>query len=196
MREGAEFRASEVHRKRCGCWNTLQADALKLMAKGLQNPLAVEGELPKNGLAALGDDGDDLMLALARQIVSGKETDGESVEQVFAQARDAEAASEKFLVDEGWKRVEAEAAPVVEVHADGSNGHGHVVPPIGDYDYHEETAEGQQSLFSWAEFLAEEPAQIQDAAASPRPRPCSSPSGSWATSNRGTTSWWQRAAGR
>ena len=72
--------------------NTLQADALKLVAKKLQSSLAVEGELPEDGLAAFGDDGDDLMLALARQIVNGDESDadGESVEDVFATARDAE----------------------------------------------------------------------------------------------------------
>ena len=43
--------------------NTLQADALKLVAKKLQSSLAVEGELPEDGLAAYGDDGDDLMMA-------------------------------------------------------------------------------------------------------------------------------------
>ena len=32
--------------------NTLQADALKLVAKKLQSSLAVEGELPEDGLAA------------------------------------------------------------------------------------------------------------------------------------------------
>ena len=47
--------------------NTLQADALKLVAKKLQSSLAVEGELPEDGLAAYGDDGDDLMMALAPQ---------------------------------------------------------------------------------------------------------------------------------
>ena len=36
---------------------TLQADALKLVAKKLQSSLAVEGELPEDGLAAYGDDG-------------------------------------------------------------------------------------------------------------------------------------------
>ena len=89
--------------------NTLQADALKLVAKKLQSSLAVEGELPEDGLAAYGDDGDDgddLMMALARKIVSGEEEDAETVEEVFAQARDAEAASEEFLVDDGWKVVE------------------------------------------------------------------------------------------
>ena len=40
--------------------NTLQADALKLVAKKLQSSLAVEGELPEDGLAAYGDAGDEL----------------------------------------------------------------------------------------------------------------------------------------
>ena len=162
--------------------NTLQADALKLVAKKLQSSLAVEGELPEDGLAAFGDDGDDLMLALARQIVNGDETgaDSESVEQVFAQARDAGASAEEFLVDDGWKTVEVEpeavgvngnghhdaivVAPTVELvpanghHANG-NGNGHAAIPINGNGnaHHEEPAEGQQSLFSWAEFLAEEP---------------------------------------
>ena len=149
--------------------NTLQADALKLVARKLQSSLAVEGELPEDGLAAFGDDGDDLMLALARQIVSGEETDeGESVEQVFSQARDAEAASEEFLVDDGWEAAEAEPEPepvVVEVHVNGSDSNGHVVEPVvvstNGNGHQQEPAEGQQSLFSWAEFLAEEPAQPQ-----------------------------------
>ena len=51
---------------------TLQADALQLVAKKLQSSLAVEGELPEDGLAAYGDDADDLMLALARKIVGGR----------------------------------------------------------------------------------------------------------------------------
>ncbi len=40
--------------------NTLQADALKLVAKKLQTTLAVEGELPEDDLAGYGDEGDDL----------------------------------------------------------------------------------------------------------------------------------------
>ena len=65
--------------------NTLQADALKLVAKKLQSSLAVEGELPEDGLAAYGDDGDDLMMALARKIVSGneEEDEAETVESIF-----------------------------------------------------------------------------------------------------------------
>ena len=67
---------------------------LKLVAKKMQSSLAVGGELPEDGLAAYGDDGDDMMMALARKIVSGEEEDeNETVEEIFAQARDAEAAS-------------------------------------------------------------------------------------------------------
>ena len=147
--------------------NTLQAEALKLVAKKLQSSLAVEGELPEDGLAAFGDEGDDLMLALARQVVSGKEDDAESVEAVFAQARDAEASAEEYLVDDGWKPVEA-GLEVVEVHRNGSNGNGRVEPVKGD-GRREEAAEGQQSLFSWAEFMAGEPEEKRGRNGKPKP---------------------------
>ena len=172
--------------------NTLQADALKLVAKKLQSSLAVEGELPEDGLAAFGDDGDDLMMALARKlvldhdrgIVSGDEEDAETVEQVFAQTRDSEAIAEELLVDDGWKVVEAEPetlgvngnghddlfgiGPTVElVPSNGRHGNGHAPAPVnGNGNGHHslprtgygvEADEPQQSLFSWAEFMAEEP---------------------------------------
>ena len=156
--------------------NTLQADALKLVVKKLQSSLAVEGELPEDGLAAFGDDGDDLMLALARQIVSGEETDAdsESVEQVFAQARDAEASAEEFLVDDGWQAAEAEPEPVVvEVQVNGSNSNGHVVDPVvvstNGNGHQEEAPEPQQSLFSWAEFMAGEPVKPRGRSRKPQP---------------------------
>ena len=76
------------------------------MAKKLQSSLAVEGELPEDGLAAYGD---DLMMALARKIVSGEEEDeAETAAEVLAQARDAEASAEELLVDDGWKMVRVE----------------------------------------------------------------------------------------
>ena len=150
--------------------NTLQADALKLVAKKLQSSLAVEGELPEDGLAAYGDDGDDLMMALARKIVSGDEEEDETVEAVFAQARDAEAASEEFLVDDGWKVVEVEPE-AVEVNGNGTNGHhadgigptvelvldtghvsangnGHAPVEVNGNGHSDEAPEPQQSLFS------------------------------------------------
>ena len=163
--------------------NTLQADALKLVAKKLQSSLAVEGELPEDGLAAYGDDGDDLMMALARKIVNEEEQDdAETVEAVFVQARDAEAVAEELLVDDGWKAVEVEpeAAPANGNghHANGNghhasgigptvelvlgngrhaNGNGHAPAPVNGNGHHDEAPEPQQSLFSWAEFMAEEP---------------------------------------
>ena len=165
--------------------NTLQADALKLVAQKLQSSLAVEGELPEDGLAAYGDDGDDLMMALARKIVSGdgEETDDGTVEEAFAQARDAEASAEELLVDDGWKAVEVEpetvetngnghranghddpfgVGPAVElapVNGNAANGNGHAPVPVngnGANGHHDDEAdEPQQSLFSWAEFMAE-----------------------------------------
>ena len=79
----------------------------------MQRSLAVEGELPEDGLAAYGDDGDDLMMVLARKIVRGDEEDeAETVEEVFAQARNAEATAEELLVDDGWKPVDVEPETV------------------------------------------------------------------------------------
>ena len=154
--------------------NTLQADALKLVAKKLQSSLAVEGELPEDGLAAYGDDGDDLMMALARKIVSGDEEDAddETVEEAFSQARDDEASAEEFLVDDGWKVVEIEPETIAVNGNGNGNGHGsdifgptvELVPGNGRHangngngtnGHHEEDPEPQQSLFSWAEFMAE-----------------------------------------
>ena len=160
--------------------NTLQADALKLVAKKLQSSLAVEGELPEDGLAAFGDDGDDMMIALARKIVSGDEEDEEAtVEQVFAQARDAESAAEKLLVDDGWKPVEIkpetvavngngyhEALPIgPTVELVPTNGHA----PVNGNGRHEEANEPQRSLFSWAEFMAEETVRPKRRGRKPRP---------------------------
>ena len=123
--------------------NTLQADALTLVARKLQSSLAVEGELPEDGLAAYGDDGDDLMLALARQIVAGEEDAG-SVESVFAQAQQVAAEAEALLVDAEWAAPEPVATEVVTVAASADT-------PRDD------ASEPQRSLFSWAEFLAGEP---------------------------------------
>ena len=122
--------------------NTLQADALKLVAKKLQSSLAVEGELPEDGLAAYGDEGDDLMLALARKIVAGEEDAG-SVESVFAQAQQVAGEAEALLVDDAWAEPEPVAAGVTAAGAD-----------VGD---RRDTGERQRSLFSWAEFMVEEP---------------------------------------
>ena len=176
--------------------NTLQADALKLVAKKLQSSLAVEGELPEDGLAAYGDEGDDVMMALARKIVNGgeEEDEAETIEDVLAQARDAEATAEEYLVDDGWRVVEVEPetvevngnranghddlfgiGPTVElVEADGhanGNGNGHAPAPANGHanGHHDDTEEPQQSLFSWAEFMAEEPVKPKRRNGKPQP---------------------------
>ena len=169
--------------------NTLQADALKLVAKKLQSSLAVEGELPEDGLAAYGDDGDDLMMALARKIVSGDEKeDAETVEEVFTAARDAEATAEELLVDEGWRPVEIEPeavpvngnghrdsigiGPTVElVPGSGhrANANGQAAVTVNGNGHHDEAGEPQQTLFSWAEFIAAEPARSKRRRGKPQP---------------------------
>ena len=62
-----------------------------------------------------------MMMALARRIVSGDEEDTETMEEVFAQARNAESEAEELLVDDGWKVVEVEPE-TVSVNGNG-NGH-------------------------------------------------------------------------
>ena len=172
--------------------NTLQADALKLVAQKLQSSLAVEGELPKEGLAAFGDDGDDLMMALAKRIVDGEEDGAETIEEVFAKARDAEDEAEELLVDADWKAVESEpetvavdgnghqpdgrhvpfiAEPAVEIVP--SNGHAHT----DRNGRREEAEEEQRSLFSWAEFMAE---PVEPKRRNGKPRPASLSMFEWA----------------
>ena len=171
--------------------NTLQADALKLVAKKMQSSLAVEGELPEDGLAAYGDDGDDMMMALARKIVSGEEEEAETMEEVFAQARNAESEAKELLVADGWKLVEVEPE-AVEVNGNGhhdangigptvelvlgnghaaipANGNSHKATPVNGNGHHDEATEPQQSLFSWAEFMAQKPVKPKGRSHKPQP---------------------------
>ena len=67
-------------------------------------------------------------------------------------------------MDDGWKVVEVEPETIAVNgngnghHADG-NGNGHAPAPVNGNGngHHDEATEPQQSLFSWAEFMAEEP---------------------------------------
>lgn len=67
--------------------NTLQAQALSLVARKLQASLLVEGEIGDGGLAAHGAESDDLTLELARSLTEGSEVSDESLEALFAQAQ-------------------------------------------------------------------------------------------------------------
>ncbi|MFN8475529.1 MAG: hypothetical protein U0822_25320 [Anaerolineae bacterium] len=82
---------------------TLQADALALVAAKVRSALMVEGELPEDGLAALEGDGQDMFVALARQLTEGGVQDGQSLEALFAQARAVEAEADGYLVEGTWE---------------------------------------------------------------------------------------------
>jgi hypothetical protein len=90
---------------------TLQAKALALVAKKLQSSLAVEGELVEEGLAAYGDEGEDLLLALARSLTERVEASEDSLEGLFAGVRQAEQGVEAALRPEDLAPEEPEAKP-------------------------------------------------------------------------------------
>ena len=72
------------------------------MAQTSRNNPAIGGAVPTQY---------DVMLALTRKIVNGEEED-EAETAVFAQAQDAEAVAEEYLVDDGWKLVDVEPEAV------------------------------------------------------------------------------------
>ena len=94
------------------------------------------------------------MLALARKLVSG-EQDAESVESVFEQAQRVAAEAEALLVDDDWQRSEPELEPlVVTFPSDRRTEPAFELVPCGG---HHGLPQPQQTLFSWAEFIAEQP---------------------------------------
>ena len=99
---------------------------------------------------------------LARKIVAGEEGDG-SVESVFAQAQQVAAEAEALLVDAEWAAPEPVA---VAVHAEGN---GRAALPAGGNAGDDDAPERQRSLFSWAEFMAEEPAKPERRSRRPEP---------------------------
>ncbi len=131
--------------------STLQADALKLVAQKLQSSLAVEGELPEDGLAGYGDTGDDLMMALARKLVSG-DADDAPVEDIFREAQEIAAQADQLLVDDDWQGIEPQPAPIVALPSGAEPAAAALVPCGG---HHSSEHQEQSTLFSWAEFLTE-----------------------------------------
>ncbi|MBI3974609.1 MAG: hypothetical protein HY332_25320 [Chloroflexi bacterium] len=86
------------------------------MAAKTRASLMVEGELPEEGLAALGEDGGDVYLALARRLAeSGEGVNGHahSLEALFAEARRSEDEADELLVEGGWEvEVELPRVPI------------------------------------------------------------------------------------
>jgi hypothetical protein len=77
---------------------TLQAEALALMAARMRSSLMIEGELLENGLAALGDDDQDVMLALAPRLTDQSVCAEHSLEGIFARSRAAKMEDAEYLV--------------------------------------------------------------------------------------------------
>lgn len=69
----------------------------------MRSALMVEGELPEDGLAVLEGDGQDVFLSLARRLAEQSAGDGQSLEALFAQARQSEMEAEDYLVDGEWE---------------------------------------------------------------------------------------------
>jgi hypothetical protein len=90
---------------------TLQAQALGLVAKKLKSSLAVEGELVEEGLATHGDQGDDLLLSLARSLTDRVDSNVGSLEALFAGVRQIEGEIETALRPED---IAPEVEPVDE----------------------------------------------------------------------------------
>ena len=93
---------------------TIQAEALNLIARKMKTSLAIEGDLPDDGLSAFGDDGKDLMYSLARKLL---DTDGPDdsdlfgatststldIDALLTDAQTAQDDSDQLLVDDEWQ---------------------------------------------------------------------------------------------
>lgn len=83
---------------------TLQADALGLVAAKTRASLMIEGDLPEEGLAALDEDGGDVVLALARRLAEPGDSDERrhALDMLFAEARQSEEEADELLVEGNW----------------------------------------------------------------------------------------------
>ena len=129
-------------------------------------PWRWRGSCRRRGLAAYGDDGDDLLLALARQIVSGEAAaDAEPVGSGRSlRRRRPRPTPRQLLVDDGWQPVvEPEPAVPSKSRATGVSGTGHhptghETKAVNGQGRHDDAPAPPQELISWADFLAQVPA--------------------------------------
>ena len=90
--------------------NTIQAEALRLIAGKMQSSLAVEGELPEEGLAAYSATSDNMVLMLAKQIVEEGVRDSRSIEEIFEETNRIEAQNEELLANGDWTNLQHDPA--------------------------------------------------------------------------------------
>ena len=82
---------------------TMQHTALELVGQKMKSSLMVEGEMPEDALAQhAAEQEDDLMMALARRIISGAPMPDDTIEELFRQARDRQQDEEEMLNANDW----------------------------------------------------------------------------------------------
>ena len=86
--------------------DTLQLKALQLISLKMKCSLALEGDLPEDGLSAFAAEEEDLLVTLARDMLSDQEAAGTtpaaSLEQILLEARQDRAMEGDFLAAAGW----------------------------------------------------------------------------------------------
>ena len=88
---------------------TMQETALNLIARKAQASMAVEGELPEEGLAAYGDVEDNLHLALARSLIEPGKASGsmnEDLQRLIDLTGKKDADDAAMLVTDAWSAIE------------------------------------------------------------------------------------------
>lgn len=93
--------------------DTLQQEALGLVARKLKSALMVEGDLGDEGLSALNVDTEDVFTVLARRLTQQEGVEGASLEALFSEARGTEVESCAYI-DE-WHAEEVVALPTQAV---------------------------------------------------------------------------------
>ena len=142
----------------------LQATALQLIAKKTAASLAVEGELPEEGLSAYGQDTENLYMTLAKQIAGQLPTEEEDLEELFRRARNRELEDDRELTTDGrdeWELPAPEPAANPEPLAAPE---GETAEPQTTGGEHEDAGKlimapgkrgqkGQLAMFSMEEFI-------------------------------------------
>ncbi len=83
--------------------DTLQQEALALVASKLKSALMVEGDLGDEGLSALNSGAtEDLMVALAKKLSKQEASDAGSLEALFAEAKALDDATDGMIGDANW----------------------------------------------------------------------------------------------
>lgn len=83
--------------------DTMQTQALKHIALKAQTSLAIEGEIPQQGLTEYGSGGQDITMQLAKQLLGQIPDDGISALEAMQMARRQEDRQDEILVDTAYQ---------------------------------------------------------------------------------------------